>query len=120
MARHERVRGVVLGVGCSCLCRVASVTVCADTRRVRYAGKSLRLTRAQYDLCAYLARYPDFVRSRSDILDNVTDPNHTRELFEGSVDALIKRLRRDMRTAFGCHFIETVRGMGYSWSLMPL
>lgn len=81
------------------------------TRRVERAGQEVRLTAREFELLAYLARHPDQVLSREQILNAVWgydfDPG-TKVL-----EVYIGYLRRKLGVDSGEGPIETVRNVGY-------
>jgi DNA-binding response OmpR family regulator len=81
-------------------------------RRVRIKGRELRLTEQEFQLLYFLAGHPGRVFDRQALLAAVWG-SHTF-VTARSVDALVKRLRHQLRTAVrGPSFVETVRGVGY-------
>ena len=97
--------------------RAASVLEAGDvrldlrTRRVERDGREVRLTAREFELLAYLARHPDQVLSREQILNAVWgfdfDPG-TKVL-----EVYIGYLRRKLGDHDGEGPIETVRNVGY-------
>ena len=87
------------------------VTLDLRTRRVERAGHEVRLTAREFELLAYLARHPDQVLSREQILNAVWgfdfDPG-TKVL-----EVYIGYLRRKLGDDDGDGPIETVRNVGY-------
>lgn len=84
-------------------------------RRVRLAGRDLRLTEQEFQLLYFLAGNPGHVFDRQALLDAVWG-SHTYVTVR-SVDALVKRLRQQLRLAGkGEPLVETVRGVGYRMS----
>jgi DNA-binding response OmpR family regulator len=81
------------------------------TRRVERAGREVQLTAREFELLAYLARHPDQVLSREQILNAVWgfdfDPG-TKVL-----EVYIGYLRRKLGESDGAESIETVRNVGY-------
>ena len=81
------------------------------TRRVERDGHEVRLTAREFELLAYLARHPDQVLSREQILNAVWgfdfDPG-TKVL-----EVYIGYLRRKLGDDDGDGPIETVRNAGY-------
>ena len=108
-----RVRAQLRGPGQ----REASVLEAGDirldlrTRRVERDGRDVRLTAREFELLAYLARHPDQVLSREQILNAVWgfdfDPG-TKVL-----EVYIGYLRRKLGDGEGDETIETVRNVGY-------
>lgn len=101
--------------------REASVLEAGDirldlrTRRVEHAGKEVHLTAREFELLAYLARHPDQVLSREQILNAVWgfdfDPG-TKVL-----EVYIGYLRRKLGGDGNGVPIETVRNVGYRLSV---
>ena len=97
--------------------REASVLEAGDirldlrTRRVERDGREVKLTAREFELLAYLARHPDQVLSREQILNAVWgfdfDPG-TKVL-----EVYIGYLRRKLGGDDGTSPIETVRNVGY-------
>ena len=81
------------------------------TRRVDRGGQEVKLTAREFELLAYLARHPDQVLSREQILNAVWgydfDPG-TKVL-----EVYIGYLRRKLGAENGGGPIETVRNVGY-------
>ena len=92
--------------------RVSALDIDPLRRRVRMDGSDLRLTEQEFQLLYFLAGSPGRVFGREALLDAVwgSDTFVTTR----SVDALVKRLRHQLRTAGGREsVVETVRGVGY-------
>jgi len=92
--------------------RVSALHIDPLRRRVRVHGSDLRLTEQEFQLLYFLAGSPGRVFGREALLDAVwgSDTFVTTR----SVDALVKRLRHQLRTAGGREsVVETVRGVGY-------
>ena len=103
LRRGAEVRPAILTIG----------DLCVDpaSRRCQRAGQPIELTSREFELLEFLARHPDEVVSKTQILDHVWD-----ESFEGDpniVEVYIRYLRRKIDVPFGCESIETVRGAGY-------
>ncbi len=81
-------------------------------RRVCAAGRDLRLTEQEFQLLYVLAGNPGRIFDRPALLDAVWGGDTF--VTERSVDALVKRLRHQLRPVLkdAC-FVETVRGVGY-------
>jgi DNA-binding response OmpR family regulator len=81
------------------------------TRRIERAGRDVHLTAREFELLAYLARHPDQVLSREQILNAVWgfdfDPG-TKVL-----EVYIGYLRRKLGDRDGAESIETIRNVGY-------
>jgi two-component system catabolic regulation response regulator CreB len=90
----------------------------AATRRARYLDQELELTRVEFDLLAELARDPERVLARSELIDRVWGDGFA--ITDRTIDSHIKSLRRKVVAAGGsAQLIETVRGVGYRIQLVP-
>ncbi|RSM77651.1 DNA-binding response regulator [Kibdelosporangium aridum] len=78
---------------------------------VRRGEREISLTAREFAILECLARRPNLVLSKDEILQHVWD-----EHYEGDVNVVevhVSALRRKIDQPFGLHSIETVRGMGY-------
>ena len=77
------------------------------TRNVTYDGRPVTLTPKEHDLLVYLARDPDVVHTREQIIENVWDDNWwgSTKTLDVHVASLRKKLVPET--------IETVRGVGF-------
>ncbi len=77
------------------------------TRQVTFEGRPVTLTRKEHDLLAYLARDPEAVHTREQIIEAVWDENWggSTKTLDVHIASLRKKLTADA--------IETVRGVGY-------
>ena len=95
--------------------RAGALQVDLLRRRVRLDGRELRLTEQEFQLLYFLAGNLGHVFDRQALLDAVWG-RHTYVTVR-SVDALVKRLRQQLRQAGkGGPLVETVRGVGYRMS----
>lgn len=78
--------------------------------RVEIEGKSVELSKKEFDLLGFLLEQKGFTLSREQILDHVWD----FDSFAGEriVDAFIKSLRKKLGSPYS-KMIKTVRGVGY-------
>jgi len=77
------------------------------TRNVSYDARPVALTPKEHDLLVYLARDPDVVHTRGQILENVWDEN-----WWGSTKTLDVHIA-SLRKKLAPEAIETVRGVGF-------
>jgi two-component system, OmpR family, response regulator RegX3 len=77
------------------------------TRNVTYDGRSVSLTPKEHDLLVYLARDPDVVHTREQIIESVWDDN-----WWGSTKTLDVHVA-SLRKKLAPETIETVRGVGF-------
>jgi two-component system response regulator RegX3 len=77
------------------------------TRGVSFAGRPVTLTPKEYDLVVYLARDPEVVHTREQIIEAVWDENWWGPT--KTLDVHIASLRKKLAP----EIIETVRGIGF-------
>jgi len=90
---------------------VGSLNLDFRSREVSRAGHKLRLTAREFELLAYLMRYPDQVLSRAQILNAVWGYDY--DPGTNVLDVYVGYLRRKLAEADGEAPIETVRSAGY-------
>jgi OmpR family response regulator RpaB len=86
-----------------------------ERRQVRRLGELLELTGTEFELLAMLAREPQKVFDRDQILNRLR--GHEAELHTRAVDILVSRLRRKLEPLDA---IKTLRHVGYSLALRRL
>lgn len=92
--------------------RVGTLEVVPARRQAIWRGVELELTALEFELLHTLARYPEQVLSREQLLTQIWGYDYYGDL--RVVDAVIKRLRAKLRQAAPEHqLITTVRGVGY-------
>jgi two-component system response regulator RegX3 len=77
------------------------------TRGVSFAGRPVTLTPKEYDLIVYLARDPEAVHTREQIIETVWDENWWGPT--KTLDVHVASLRKKLAP----EIIETVRGVGF-------
>ncbi len=90
---------------------VGPLCVDTDARRAAVAGRALALRRLEFDLLAELAREPQRVFSRRELLARVWGYGADAET--RTLESHVCRLRRKLSRAGGEHWIVNVRGVGY-------
>lgn len=95
----------------SSLLKVGSLELDLAAFEARCNGQTLELTTAELRLLAVLAKEPNHVRGRSELLFASSGNGGLETADERTVDAHIKNLRRKMGEC-GTQ-LETVRGVGY-------
>jgi two-component system response regulator BaeR len=81
-------------------------------RTLRVHGRTLDLTRTEFDLFAAMARRPGSIFSRAQLLDIARDDN--LDVADRAVDSHIKNLRRKIAAALPeVEVIHSVYGLGY-------
>ena len=87
----------------------------ADTYRVSWQDKPIKLGPTEFKLLQYLMRHPERVHTRGMLLDKIWGDHVYIE--ERTVDVHVKRLRESLGEAGS--MIETVRGAGYRMTGSP-
>ncbi len=87
----------------------------ADTYRVSWQDKPLKVGPTEFKLLQYMMRHPERVHTRGMLLDKVWGDHVYIE--ERTVDVHVKRLRESLVDAGA--MIETVRGAGYRLTAAP-
>lgn len=88
----------------------------AAAHRVSVKGREVHLGPTEYRLLKYLITHADRVYSRNQLLDRVWGANVYVE--ERTVDVHVRRLRKALTAHSAEHYIQTVRGAGYRFSLL--
>ena len=83
------------------------------TRNVTYDHRPVALTPKEYDLLVYLARDPEAVHTREQIIDHVWDEN-----WWGSTKTLDVHVA-SLRKKLAPEIVETVRGVGFRLVASP-
>ena len=107
---RRRVPESVVGV-----VKMGDLQLDAETHRVSFAGKPIKVGPTEFKLLHYLMRHPERVHSRGGLLDQVWGDHVYIE--ERTVDVHVKRLRESLGEAGS--MIETVRGAGYRFTPNP-
>ncbi len=95
--------------------RFDGLVIDLDRRQVLRGGEALELTGTEFELLALLAREPQKVFHRDEILERLR--GHAAEaLLTRAVDILVSRLRRKLEP-LDC--IKTLRGVGYTFAGGP-
>jgi DNA-binding response OmpR family regulator len=88
------------------------------TRRAQVSGRTIDLTRVEFDLLAYMLSAPGRVFTRAQLIDRVWGDGFA--ITDRTIDSHIKGLRKKVVEAGGdANLIETVRGVGYRVSDLP-
>lgn len=87
----------------------------AAGHRVLASGTEIRLGPTEYRLLQFLMTHPDRVYNRAQLLDRVWGANVYVE--ERTVDVHVRRLRKALSDSGADHYIQTVRGAGYRFSI---
>ncbi len=87
------------------------LTIDLNAHELRIDGETVDLTKTEFDLLVLLARKPNIVFSRAQVLDYIRIDNY--DVTERIVDYQVSGLRKKL-APLG-RFIETVRGVGYKF-----
>ncbi len=87
------------------------LTIDLNARELRIDEEIVDLTKTEFDLLVLLARKPNIVFSRAQVLDHIREDNY--DVTERIVDYQVSGLRKKL--SIGGRFIETVRGVGYKF-----
>jgi two-component system response regulator MprA len=90
----------------------ADLAIDLETRIVRRAERRIDLSMREFDLLVTLARRPNRVFTREELLDHVWGVD--RDLSPNTVETYISYLRAKIDTDGAPRLIHTIRGVGYS------
>ena len=96
--------------------KIGDLQLDADTYRVSWQEKPLKIGPTEFKLLQYMMRHPERVHTRGMLLDKVWGDHVYIE--ERTVDVHVKRLRESLGDAGS--MIETVRGAGYRLTAAPV
>jgi two-component system phosphate regulon response regulator PhoB len=95
--------------------KIGELQLDADTYRVCWQDKPIKVGPTEFKLLQYLMRHPERVHTRGMLLDKIWGDHVYIE--ERTVDVHVKRLRESLGGAGS--MIETVRGAGYRMTGTP-
>jgi two-component system phosphate regulon response regulator PhoB len=95
--------------------KIGELQLDADTYRVSWQDKPIKVGPTEFKLLQYLMRHPERVHTRGMLLDKIWGDHVYIE--ERTVDVHVKRLRESLGDAGT--MIETVRGAGYRMTGSP-
>jgi OmpR family response regulator RpaB len=107
----RRVRAAPTGA----VLRFDGLAIDTERREVRRGSEALPLTGTEFELLLLLAREPQKVFSRDEILNRLRGQD--AELYSRAVDILVSRLRRKLEPLDA---IKTLRNAGYAFALPRL
>ena len=91
------------------------ISIDTQTHRVKINDAEVELTPTEFRLLHFFITHPERVYSRSQLLDNVWG-NHSY-IEERTVDVHIRRLRKLLAPHACDNYIQTVRSVGYRFSI---
>jgi two-component system phosphate regulon response regulator PhoB len=86
-----------------------------SARRVWLKGQDIHLSPTEYDLLEFLVRHEDEAFSRETLVQKVWKADRRR--LDRTVDVHVLRLRKALAVAGGEALVQTVRGIGYRFSV---
>lgn len=109
LKRRERMQGAAPASG-DTLC-VGEIMLNKRAYDVQVAGKSVTLTKKEFDLLAYLMEHAGEVVTRDALLNDVWGYEYAGDT--NVVDVYIRYLRLKIDEQTGVKYLHTVRGVGY-------
>ncbi|WP_094545571.1 response regulator transcription factor [Petroclostridium xylanilyticum] len=91
--------------------QIGDLTMDLSKRQVSKNGKSIELTKREYDLLEYLMKNKGIVLTREQILEKVWGYDYIGDT--NVVDVYIRYLRSKIDDTFKTKLIHTIRGVGY-------
>ena len=91
------------------------LTINQSDRRSFWQGQAIDLTGAEFDLLKLFYNRPGSVLSRDQI--SLALKGHRVSPFDRSIDTLVSRLRKKLKSASSSDLIRSVRGKGYVLSI---
>ncbi|MEU9097215.1 response regulator transcription factor [Streptomyces sp. NPDC048361] len=91
--------------------RVCGLVIDPAARTVHREGRTLDLTRREYELLEVLARNAGIVLSRDQLLDRVW--GYDFDVRTDAVDTFVSYLRRKLEAGGASRLVHTVRGVGF-------
>ena len=113
IARYERIKGTTQDKGVDIEYR--DLAIRPLSRRVFFKKEEIFLTAKEFDLLYYLASNPNVVHSKKDIFDKVWGMESLGDAGAGTVVVHLTHIREKIPM----DYIETVRGVGYRFSMQP-
>lgn len=93
---------------------VGNLSIDQKSHQVHLRGEFLELTSTEFDLMLFMAKHPNQVFSRAQLLDSVWGYQHSG--YEHTVNSHINRLRSKLAGHKHRPIIETVFGVGYKFN----
>ena len=94
------------------------VTIDFSARTVNLNNVALELTAYEYNTLAYLAHRAGTVVSKTELTEHLYQQDHDRD--SNVIEVFVGRLRRKLDPGGQLQPIETVRGAGYRFALVPV
>lgn len=94
---------------------IGALAISTKLHQATFFGKLLELTATEFDLLLYLAKHPNQVFSRTQLLESVWGYQHSG--YEHTVNSHINRLRAKIELdATAPQIVQTVWGVGYKFN----
>lgn len=94
-------------------------TLNADLRQVLIHGKSVDLTKSEFDILLFFIANPDRVLTKENIAEHIFGDNIDMIDSFDFIYSHIKNLRKKIALAAGNNYLKAVYGIGYKWTLEP-
>ena len=102
----------------SSIINISNLIIDPDKLLVRKDDEILKLTKVQFDILYKLASNPGVVFSREQLIDMGYDNYDERDIIDRTIDSHIKNIRKILGVnTDGSEYIETVRSVGYRFTL---
>ena len=95
--------------------RAGKLVLDPDSYAVSYGGEPVTLTKKEFDLLHDLMEHHGKAVTRDELLNNVWGYEYAGDT--NVVDVYVRYLRHKIDDRFGVHTIQTIRGVGYLFSL---
>jgi DNA-binding response OmpR family regulator len=100
------------------LITLGTLSLNTNTHEVRVRGRLVHLTNKEYALLEFMARNPNCVLTRGQIIEHVWNYEHIAE--SNIVDVYIRYLRRKLYDTTEPRLLHTIRGVGYQLKTVDL
>ncbi len=87
-----------------------------DSNEIEFNGKTVKLTRTEYEILKYLQANVNKVISRDKILDSVWN-QRSENVMSNTIDVHMNSIRNKMKKIGATMHIETIHGFGYKLSI---
>jgi DNA-binding response OmpR family regulator len=91
--------------------QIGELVLKMNSHEVTRSGKTIHVTRREYQLLEYLMRHPGQILSREQLMNAVWG---VAEITPNAVDATIKLLRKKVDAPYSEKYVHSFRGIGYS------
>ena len=113
LRRHQRPQPVANDKQQSQCIEVDGLVIDSDKHKVSYQGESVKLTATEFRLLHFLASHPGRVFSREQLMNNAYSTDVI--VVDRNIDVHVRAIRKKIGES--SQFIETIRGVGYSFKV---